>query len=49
MRTKPAGEIIKWHNIKYHFYANDTKVYMTLKSCDKWDDISSSIETVVKI
>ena len=35
MYTKPVGEIIKRYNIKYHCYANDAQVYMTLKSCDK--------------
>ena len=47
MYTKPVGEIIKRYNIKYHCYADDTQVYMTLKSCDKWDDISSSIEACI--
>ena len=35
MYTKPVGEIIKRHHIKYHCYADDTQVYMTLKSCHK--------------
>jgi len=39
MYTKPVGEIIKRHNIKYHCYANDAQVHMTLKPFDKWDDI----------
>jgi len=39
MYTEPVGEIIKRYNIKYHCYADDTQVYMTLKSCDKLDDI----------
>ena len=47
MYTKPVGEIIKSYNIKYHCYADDTQVYMTLKPCDKWDDISSSIEASI--
>jgi len=47
MYTKPVGEIIKRHNIKYHCYTDDTQVYMTLKPCDKWDDISSSIEACI--
>jgi len=47
MHTKQVGEIIKRHNIKYHCYVDDTQVYMTLNPCDKWDDISSSIETCV--
>ena len=46
MFTKPVGEIIKLYNIKYHCYTDDTQVYMSVKSCDKWDDISSSIEDI---
>ena len=42
MYTKLVGDIIKWHNIKYHCYGDDKQVYMILKPCDKWDDISSS-------
>jgi len=47
MYTKPVGEIIIRYIIKYHCYADDTQVYMTLKCCDKWDDISSSIEDCI--
>jgi len=39
MYTKPVSEIIKQYNIKDHGYADDRHVYMTLKSCDKRDDI----------
>jgi len=45
MSSKPDGEIIKWPNIKYQFHANNNIVYMALKSCGKWDDISSSSST----
>jgi len=45
--TKPVGEIIKLYNIKYHCYADDTQVYITLKPCDKWNIISSSIEAYI--
>jgi len=38
MYTKLVGEIIKQHNINYYCCADDTQVYMTLKSPDKWDD-----------
>jgi len=48
MYTKPVDEIIKQHNIKYHCYAYDTHVYMTLKPCDKWDDISFSNEACLE-
>ena len=42
MYTKPVGEIIK-----YHCYADESQVYMTLNGCDKWDDILSSIEACI--
>jgi len=45
MYTKPVDEIIKQHKIKYHCYANDTQVYMTL---NKFDDVSSSIEACIR-
>jgi len=47
MHTNLLGEIIKRYNIKYLCYADDTRVYMILKSCDKWDDISSPIEACI--
>jgi len=43
MSTKPVGEIIKRHNIKYHCYTDDTQVYLTLDSSDTSDGILSSI------
>ena len=48
MHTKPVAEINKWHNIKLHCYAYDTKVCMTLKTFDKWDAISFSIEVYIE-
>ena len=48
MYTKLVREIIKRHSIKYHCYANDTQVYLTLKPCDKWDDISFSTEAFIE-
>ena len=47
MYIKPVGKIIKQYNIKYHCYADDTQVYMTLKAWYKWDDMSSSIEACI--
>ena len=41
MYVKKFGELFKVHNIKYRCYADDTHVYMSLKTCDKWNDISS--------
>ena len=48
MYTQPVGEIIKRHIIKYHCHADDTQLYITLKPCDKWDDISSSIKDCIQ-
>jgi len=39
MNTNVVGEYIKQRSIKYHCYLNDTQVYVTLKLCDKWDDL----------
>jgi len=47
MYTKPVGEIIKWHNFKYHSYADDSRVYITLKPCEKLDETSSLIEACI--
>ena len=32
MYTKPVDEIIKWYNIKYNCYADDTQVYIFNKN-----------------
>jgi len=48
MYTRPVCEVIKRLDIKHHWYADDTQVYMTLKPCDKWDDISSSMEARIE-
>jgi len=48
MYTKPFGEIIKRHNIKYHCYADDTQVYMTLKPSDEWNNSQSSFEVCIE-
>ena len=44
MYTEPFGEILKWHNIKYLCYADDSKVCVTLKTYGKWKDMLSSVE-----
>ena len=45
--TKPVTGIIERHNIKYQCYANDTRIYMVLKPCDKWGHISNAIEACI--
>jgi len=47
MYTKSVGEIIKRYTIKYHCYADDAQVYITLKLCNKRFDISSSIKACI--
>ena len=47
MYTKPVIKNIKWLNIKHNCYADDKQINMTLKSFDKWDNISSSIKTFI--
>ena len=37
MNTNPLREIIKRHDFKYHCYADETLVYMTLKRGDNMD------------
>ena len=46
MCTKLVDENIKRQNIKYQYYVKNTQVFMTLKPCDKWNDISSSLKLV---
>ena len=32
--TAPLAEIIQSHGLVYHFYADDTQLYITFKDCD---------------
>ena len=38
--NESIGENNNEYNIKYHCYADDTRVYVTFKPCDKSDHIS---------
>ena len=44
MYTNPLGEVIKRHGLKYHCYADDTQIYMTLKRRDSIDEAVYAME-----
>ncbi len=44
MHTNQPGEIIKRHGLKYHSYADDTQVYITLKRGDSMDEVVHAME-----
>ena len=48
--TAPIADIVKSHNLQYHFYADDTQLYVTFKT-DSQEDMSlakSRVECCVK-
>ena len=34
LHTAPVAEIIRSHGLDYHFYADDTQLYISFKDCD---------------
>ena len=42
--SKPIAEICRRHNMSYHFYANDTQLYLVFEPLEKWIDISKRLE-----
>ena len=50
MHTKLAGFICTKHGLEYHFYADDTQLYLTLKPTDKLAraDTAHRIETCIQ-
>ena len=38
--SKPIGQICNLHDIVYHFYADDSQIYIVVKPRDNWDDVS---------
>ena len=47
--NKLDDEITSPHNIKYHCYGDDTKVYVALKPCDKLGDILLSFQDYITL
>ena len=48
MYTKPVSDIIQWHGLSHHSYADDTQLYMTMDhSNNDWRDGLARIELCV--
>ena len=48
MYTKPVSDIIPWHGLSHHSYADDTQLYMTMGHFNNvWRDGLARIELCV--
>jgi hypothetical protein len=44
MFSKPIGDICRFHNMKYHIYADDTQIYIVVEPMKNWEDISPRLK-----
>jgi hypothetical protein len=47
MFSKPIEEICKRHNMLYHYYADDSEVYLVIGPIDIWTDIAVRLEACI--
>jgi hypothetical protein len=45
--SKPIGEICKRHDMLYHYYADDSQVYLVIEPIDSWSDISVRLKVCI--